>query len=64
MATEYVHYSVTLWVEVDTDAEEIVSVQVDDGTAALVAVTNPDPDYQKAVEIAEQAEWPEWSTGQ
>lgn len=68
----YVRYHATVWVEVDPEEGVIRTVSVDaespvlgsrpgfamDESGAEVEIT--DDEYQKAVGIAEDVEWPVW----
>ena len=65
----YLRYQADIWVEVDTDEEDVVTVVVDDSTmAAPVDVVGGDAAVAgehrtRAQEIAESRDWPSWDYG-
>lgn len=57
-----VHYTVDLWVDVDEEKREVLSVTVDDGSARFCPEhTFPETGAER---IAEEADWPAWEIRQ
>lgn len=68
--TLYLRYQADIWVEVDMDAEDVLSVVVDDSTlASPVAVvdtsdaTVAEERRTRAQAIADACDWPSWDYG-
>lgn len=65
----YVKYQADIWVEVDTDEEDVVNVVVDELTMArpvdvLAGVSAVASDQRtRAQAIAESRDWPSWDYG-
>lgn len=67
--TLHLRYQADIWVEVDTDEEDVVNVVVDELTMATpVDVVDGDraavaEERARAQEVAEARDWPSWDYG-
>lgn len=68
--TLYLKYQADIWVEVDTDAKDVLSVVVDDRTMANPVAVVDRGDTKVAEErrtraqaIADACDWPSWDYG-